>query len=118
MDTNRILMVDNLPDNYVNHLPNAIPILSYDKKSSRDVELVKLANYLKLITREDNLKAWNERYFNLKVMTEAQSAYQSFDYVLHRREELPGVNGKRQRRRTVRFDSAGMDAVVQVQTLI
>ena len=103
VDQTRILMVDNLAENYINHLANAVPVISYDKKNSKDIELVKLANYLKLITREDNLQAWNEQYFNLAVMGEAETAHQSFDYLLHRRKELPGYNGRRESKRKVRF---------------
>jgi hypothetical protein len=84
LDMRNVLLLDDLASNYVFNLNNSVPVLNYNKDNPSDKELVKLANYLKLLSKEDDIVEFNRSYFNFETIQYAQNIHQAYDCVLHK----------------------------------
>ena len=67
-DTDKIFLVDNMVAAFSNQLSNGIPIIPYSANNSKDRELIYLLRYLRAASRSNNIKKFNQSYFNLETL--------------------------------------------------
>jgi CTD small phosphatase-like protein 2 len=84
VDLRSVLIVDNSTSNFINQLPNGIPILPYDGSDPQDNELPKLATYLRWLAKsKSSMLMANSDYFKLYIGYRNSDLHQAFHSMFH-----------------------------------
>lgn len=78
----KILLVDNASYNFANQVKNGVPIISFNSEMEYDTELDKLADYLQMLAKEDNLASHNSKQFNFESLLKTSSMKEAYEIVL------------------------------------
>ena len=81
-----MVLVDNATYSFGFQIDNGIPIIPfYDSK--KDEELISLADYLRKLANETDVRQMNRNHFKFRTIAESKSPENSFDRVIKEKHQ-------------------------------